>query len=53
MATAPDSRAHTARKPSRTPRHKSSAHDKREFLDKLAPELRKTVEALQKLYRKK
>ena len=53
MATASGLRAHTAKRPSRTPQHKSSAHDKREFLDKLAPELRKTVEALQKLYRKK
>lgn len=57
MRTASQVRAHSVSRAASTAparrSHKPVEPTKEEFLEQLTPDLRKTVEALQKLYRKK
>ena len=53
MRTASPSRAHAASKAPPRRIRKSVEPAKEEFLQQITPDLRKTVEALQKLYQKK
>ena len=53
MKIASPSRAHLAAKSQARRTRKSVELAKEEFLQQISPDLRKTVEALQKLYQKK